>query len=275
MYVLRVDLRDDESQSVWFPGRHIECSAMAVEHLGTQIDIHTGGVDHISVHHTNEIAQSECCYGCKQWVNIWMHQQFLNVDGGKMSKSKWDDLSVPWIIARGIDPLDLRYFYFTGHYRSFLDFSRQALDNARTSRLNLITKLSTQLTLKDLEDRETYTWKDLYTALWATIADDLDTVKTLALMHTASKSGNAGDVLDILMFDQQVTKLWLLDGVRTALLLLWVQVEIPAEITELAEERAQAKANKNYSLSDELRNRLYLLWRIIKDVAGWYELTEK
>ena len=275
MYVLRDDLTEEELESRGFPGWHIECSAMAVEHLGEHIDIHTGGVDHVSVHHTNEIAQSECCYGCEKWVNYRLHQQFLNVDGGKMSKSKWDDLSVPGIMDKGIDPLDLRYFYFTWHYRSFLDFTREALKSAATSRKNLISKLVTHLKLTDLESWDTYVGMDLYMSLWAVISDDLDTVKTLSLMHTASKKPSCEDVVDILLFDQHVTKLWLLEWVREQLLLQSFEVEIPQDIQKLADERAQAKANKNYELSDELRNRLYMLWRVIKDIAWGYELKPK
>jgi len=85
----RASLEITEKNTVWFPGWHVECSAMAVKYLWEQFDIHTGWVDHIPVHHTNEIAQTECCYWIDKWVNYWIHQQFLNIDWGKMSKSKW------------------------------------------------------------------------------------------------------------------------------------------------------------------------------------------
>jgi cysteinyl-tRNA synthetase len=116
-----------------FPGWHIECSAMATKYLGEHFDIHTGGIDHIPVHHTNEIAQSEAAFGHK-WVNFWLHNDFLiEKEGTKMAKSEGEFLRLQTIIDKGYSPLDFRYYLLTGHYRSKLQFSWEALDNAKNS----------------------------------------------------------------------------------------------------------------------------------------------
>lgn len=115
-----------------FPGWHIECSAMASRYLGDRIDIHCGGIDHINVHHSNEVAQSECCFG-HRWVNYWFHCEFLNVDAEKMSKSKGEFLTVDTLIDKGYDPLAFRLLVLGSHYRSALTFSWDALDAASTA----------------------------------------------------------------------------------------------------------------------------------------------
>ncbi len=119
-----------------YPGWHLECSAMSMKYLGEQFDIHCGGTDHINVHHTNEIAQSEAATG-KQWVKYWCHGEFLLDDTGKMSKSRGEFLTLELLMNQGYDPLDYRYFCLNGHYRSQLRFSFEALDQARKSREKL------------------------------------------------------------------------------------------------------------------------------------------
>lgn len=126
---------------------------MSIRYLGEQFDIHTGGIDHIPVHHTNEIAQAECALGIDQRVSIWMHVQFLQMKGAKLSKSKGDDLSLPALEHQGYSPLDLRYFYLTAQYRSFLDFTRAALQAAQTARAHLIKKLR-EVTLHALAEHQ-------------------------------------------------------------------------------------------------------------------------
>jgi cysteinyl-tRNA synthetase len=123
-----------------YPGWHIECSAMSMKYLGEQFDIHAGGIDHIPVHHTNEIAQSEAATG-KKWVNYWLHNEFLVTSAGKMAKSKGGFLTLQVLIDSGYDPLDYRYFLLGGHYRSQLQFSYEALDSARSSRRSLVERV--------------------------------------------------------------------------------------------------------------------------------------
>lgn len=123
-----------------YPGWHLECSAMSMKYLGEQFDIHCGGTDHISVHHTNEIAQSEAATG-KPWVRWWCHGEFLLDETGKMSKSKGEFLTLNFLEKQGYDADDYRYFCLGAHYRSQLRFSFEALDHARTSRKNLISRV--------------------------------------------------------------------------------------------------------------------------------------
>ena len=123
-----------------YPGWHIECSAMSIKYLGEHFDIHTGGIDHIRVHHTNEIAQSESATG-KKWVNYWLHNEFLITDKGKMSKSEGNVFVLNDIIREGFSPLDYRFFLLGGHYRKQLAFSWEALDTAKNSRRKLLERV--------------------------------------------------------------------------------------------------------------------------------------
>ncbi len=135
--------RQLEWPSPWgtgFPGWHIECSAMASKYLGERIDIHTGGVDHIAVHHTNEIAQSENAHGQKPWVNVWMHGAWLELDGEKISKSRAHEREPPnldHLAQLGVTPAGFRYYLYTAHYRSPLSLSGEALRGAEAARRRL------------------------------------------------------------------------------------------------------------------------------------------
>ena len=123
-----------------YPGWHVECSAMSMKYLGDSFDIHAGGIDHIPIHHTNEIAQSEAATG-KKWVRYWVHNEFIVMDKGKMSKSKGGFLTLQTLVDAGYDPLDYRYFLLGGHYRSQLQFSYEALDSARNARRSLVDRV--------------------------------------------------------------------------------------------------------------------------------------
>ncbi|MDP6073768.1 MAG: cysteine--tRNA ligase [Myxococcota bacterium] len=127
--------RQQEWDSPWgrgFPGWHLECSAMSLKYLGKTFDIHTGGVDHIPVHHTNEIAQSECALGVHPWVNIWMHEEFLDFRGEKMSKSTGNIYVLDDLVAQGLEPLAYRYFFLQAHYRQQQTYTDEALRAAAT-----------------------------------------------------------------------------------------------------------------------------------------------
>ncbi|GMO59655.1 MAG: hypothetical protein Ta2G_19670 [Termitinemataceae bacterium] len=130
-----------------YPGWHVECSAMSIKYLGEQFDIHAGGIDHIQIHHTNEIAQSESATGKRPWVRYWVHNEFLVMDKGKMSKSHGSFVTLQNIIDMGFDPLDLRYLMLGAHYRSQLQFSNDALQSAANSRKSLVN------TLKNLNEK--------------------------------------------------------------------------------------------------------------------------
>jgi cysteinyl-tRNA synthetase len=136
--------RDFPPYGKGFPGWHIECSAMSSKYLGKQFDIHHGGADHITVHHPNEIAQSECAFDIhhpNRWVKYRVHNEFLQIDGGKMSKSLGNVYTLKDIEERGFDPLDLRYFFFMAQYSNFQNFTWGALEQAKKTRENLQKKI--------------------------------------------------------------------------------------------------------------------------------------
>ena len=141
----------DSPWGVGFPGWHIECSAMSSEYLGEQFDVHHGGIDHVTIHHPDEIAQSECAFEKKPWVKYRMHNEFLQVDGGKMGKSLGNAYTMSDIEARGYSALDLRYFYFMAQYSNPQNFTRDALDIAKTTRRNLQKKIEKAVAQFDIQ----------------------------------------------------------------------------------------------------------------------------
>lgn len=124
-----------------YPGWHIECSAMSHRYLGEQFDIHCGGVDHIKVHHTNEVAQTEGATGKRPWVNFWLHGEFLVLNNAKMSKSSGDFLTLSRLAELGYEPLDYRYFLLGAHYRTQLNFSDESIGAAKSARANLVDRI--------------------------------------------------------------------------------------------------------------------------------------
>ncbi len=264
----------DSPRWIWFPGRHIECSAMSSKYLGHQFDIHTWWVDHIWIHHTNEIAQSECTFGEKPRVKYRMHNQFLNLWWKKLSKSTGGLITVDWLQKEWFSWLDLRLLYMTAHYRSFLDFNMDLLKQAQTQRKNLNKKLSNLEYVELSGDYEnvksrltTNEWKEfLDKCVWA-ICDDLNTPKLLAEINTWLRTPTAEIIWVIHRLDQVFLKLDLFEKVEEE------TIEIPVEVKELAEQRLQAKAEKNYALADELRNKITGMWFTIKDIPGWYEIN--
>ena len=287
----------------WFPGWHIECSAMSSKYLWTQFDIHTGWVDHIPVHHTNEIAQSECWYGISPWVKYWMHIQFLTFKWEKASKSKWNVVTLPQVISKWFDPLDVRYLFLTAHYRSFLDFTWNILESARKGRLKLVKKLS-QSILRIITDNlildhfkeenkelnvekfRKFLYKvdfdeELKNRLEDALLDDLNTPEVIALIHKAlNQLDNEKDINKILFtiktidwIDQNVLKL---DLLKSAIDLIEKEknIQIPEEIQKLAEQRWEAKKQKNWELADKLREEIKNKWYDIIDMKEGYKLKK-
>ncbi len=252
----------DSPRGVGFPGWHIECSAMSSKYLGEQFDIHHGGADHITIHHPNEIAQSECAFSKKPWVKYWLHNEFLQVDGGKMSKSLGNIYSLEDIKAKGYSPLDLRYFYFKAQYGNFQNFTWDALEQAKNERQGLIKKI--QNLTQASEQSSVEEWKNRFDEA---LADNLNTPKLLSELHSAlSKSGS--ELLPLLQeLEEKVLKIWLFSAE------LPQSQDIPEEIIALAEQRKTAKAEKNYALADELRAQITQAGWEIKDTKEGYELT--
>lgn len=229
---------------VGFPGWHIECSAMASKYLGERIDIHCGGIDHISVHHTNEIAQSEGCFGHK-WVNVWMHGEFLVLDKGKMSKSTGSFLTVKTLRDQGFDPLHYRFFCLGAHYRSQLFFSFEALSGARNSFEALKNRvISWKLTPAKGGNPEKV--RDYKTRFWGAMLNDLDTPIALSVMWEMAKDVHlaASDKLELIRdFDQLL-------GLNVN---AFSKPELSDELRDLVAQREKARQEKQWQEADRLR----------------------
>lgn len=250
--------RLQEWESPWgigFPGWHLECTAMIFKLLGRQIDIHTGGIDHIPVHHNNEIAQAEGATG-RQYVRYWMHNEFITIEGKKISKSLGNTIYLRNIIEQGVNPLAYRYLLLTAHYRSPINFTWTSLEASQTA-LTRLYKIFFEELPKSGEPSDMFI--DAFTSA---IGDDLDTPKAIALIWEmlkdsgftpAQKHGN-------LLYADKVLGLGLSDGVnrmRNMKSLSVMQVsDLPADIKEKVDAREIARAEKNYAESDRLRDEL-------------------
>ena len=251
--------RDMEWDSPWgvgFPGWHIECSAMSMQYLGAQFDLHVGGEDLKSTHHPNEIAQAQGATGKSPFVRFWSHGAFLQVDGGRMGKSLGNAYTLKDVMDRGITPTALRYFYFSGHYRSPLNFTWEALEASQKT-LDRVKTLVAQGLNEDLDAATIdQNYKDRFTEA---LNDDLNMPKALAVLHELlndkdlSPQTRTATALD---FDR-VLGLGLGD--------LTVEDEIPAEIVFLAQAREEARASKDWALSDELRMQIEKAGYEVKD----------
>lgn len=255
----------DSPRGKGFPGWHIECSAMSSKYLGESFDIHHGGSDHVTIHHTNEIAQSECCFDHKPRVKYRLHNEFLQVDGGKMSKSLGNTYSLKDIKERGFSPLDLRYFYFKAQYTNFLNFTRDALTQAKNERLGLIKKIKN---LIQNQDSFSSIDSELQNKFDQALGDNLNTPKLLTQLHIALSEPHA-NTLDIVKdLEEKVLKIWLFSVDDSS------EISVPDEILALAEQRKQAKADKNYALADQIRAELLDQWWEIKDTKDGFELIK-
>ncbi|HPN03111.1 MAG TPA: cysteine--tRNA ligase [Rectinema sp.] len=247
-------------ESPWgigYPGWHIECSAMSMKYLGEQFDIHAGGVDHIAVHHTNEIAQSEAATGHK-WVNYWMHAEFLVIDKGKMSKSSGSFLTLESLIDRGYDPLDYRYFCLGGHYRSQLSFSWEGLDQAKSARLSLVDKVlalkekvAKPAALSELGEKAL----QYRSAFDEALADDLAMPRAMAQVWNLLKDNDvpAQDALALILDMDEVLGLDLAKAQRKE---VSVDPETLQWINSQIERRAAAKKARDFASADAIRSEL-------------------
>lgn len=251
--------RQMEWESPWgkgFPGWHIECSAMSMKYLGEHFDIHTGGIDHIPVHHTNEIAQSECATG-QPYVNYWMHVNFLNDTTGKMSKSNDDFLTLSLLQEKGYTPLAYRYYLLTTHYRAEISFSYDILDGAVVAYQKLATWCATNKTDDGTVNEE---YKNKFSEV---MFNDLNTPQALALIWILLKDDTVSDsdkYRTILSYDEVL-------GLKLYELKEEVVI-INDEIKVLLEARATARVDANYEESDILRDKI-LSWICCKRWKKW------
>lgn len=243
-----------------FPGWHIECSAMGCSKLGDHIDVHTGGIEHIPVHHTNERAQNFGMFG-HDMVDMWVHNEHLvGRAGGKMSKSLGNIYTIPELEELGYDPLDLRYYYLTVKYNQPLYFSLEGLDSAKESRISLqnkISHLASSTSQADLGDRHALT--EYIDRFKEALADDLNTPVALSIISDLLKVDAESEVLlSTIASMDNVLGLKLIENAFT-------EIEVTPEIAAILESRAMARANKDYSKSDQYRNELNQLGYDIND----------
>ena len=262
-----------------YPGWHIECSAMSIKYLGETFDIHSGGIDHIPVHHTNEIAQSEAATGKHPWVKYWVHNEFLVIDKGKMSKSSGGFLTLQTLIDEGYDPLDYRYFLLGGHYRSQLQFSYQSLDGARNARKTLGERLRA-LSAKaantpgeaakagDSNAADSGAAKYL-SAFDKALEDDLSTPRALAELWGLLKDQSIAprEALDAAFDMDEVLGLNLKEEAASRPE-SGEDPALEAEIKGLIDERAAAKIAKNFAKADEIRRNLKDRGIILEDTPA-------
>ncbi len=256
-----------------YPGWHIECSAMSMEYLGEQIDIHTGGIDHIQIHHTNEIAQSEGATG-KTWVNFWLHNEFLVMDKGKMSKSSGTFLTLQTIIDQGFDPLDYRFFLLGAHYRSQITFSPESMESAKSARKNLVQRIARILETAGKPEsipnsRELPAGSPALARLEAFrghIEQDLNTPRALSELQGLVRDAEIkpGEALAVLQAMDGVLGIKLLESALQSIAEAAPQEGDP-RIDALIEERKAAKQAKNFARADEIRNLLKAEGIILED----------
>lgn len=259
-----------------FPGWHIECSAMATRYLGERIDIHMGGIDHIPVHHTNEIAQAEAALG-HEWVNVWLHCNFLVIDKGKMAKSGGEFLRLQTVLDKGFAPIHYRYFCLGAHYRSELKFTWDNLDQARRSfetLKNLIVgwkieskKLGKKAKAAAAETPELSAYRERF---WDALTDDINICRALAAVWDLARDS-------ALSPPQKLALITELDAVLGLGVEDFRRPEIAPELMERIREREAAREARDWARADALRDELAaegLQLMDTPDGTDWYTAVD-
>lgn len=259
-----------------FPGWHIECSAMSMKYLGETFDIHTGGIDHIPVHHPNEIAQSEAATG-KQFVRFWVHYAFLMVDGKKMSKSLGNYYTIEDVLKKGIDPMALRYFYLTAQYRKPLNFTWDALSAAD----HALGELREKIASLDHEKGELSQGMKYKEQFDEALATDLNTPKALAVVWETLRSSlsdaekyallrNFDEVLGLGLGDVPATRTFTVSAKAHI-----TEAQVPAEVKTLLEKRQTLRKEKRFAESDKVRQEMEKLGYVIEDTPQGVRVKKK
>ncbi len=257
--------REQEWKSPWgvgFPGWHIECSAMSMKYLGQTLDIHTGGIDHIPVHHNNEIAQSESATG-KLFSRFWLHGAFVNVDSGKMAKSEGNFIRLATLEEHKIHPLAYRYWLLTAHYRSPVMFSYEAVKASQTALESLVRKVATAKKNKSFFGDLFANPKEVKNKLLEIIDNDLDTPNAIAYLHKTIDEIIAGKInaKAIIYFDELL-------GLHLTDLADYI-TNIPENIKKLSREREKARTSNNWTEADRIRKEIENCGFILEDnVSG-------
>jgi len=248
--------RQMEWESPWgigFPGWHIECSAMSMQALGDTIDIHTGGIDHINIHHSNEIAQSECATG-QQFVRYWVHHNFLVVGGEKMSKSLGNFYTVQDLEKKGYDPLSLRYLYLQTHYRQEMNFTWEALDAAQTAYNRLLTEV---LSLTSLSSN--IGCAEFEQNFLDAVNDDMNMSKALSIVWELLKSSypDSAKRASLSKMDK-ILGLELFTNKKE-------EIYVPDIVQNYVKERETFRKAGDWETSDEIRKKIEDLGFLIED----------
>lgn len=265
----------DETDMVWpskfgrgFPGWHIECSAISMEYLGNHFDIHTGGVDHIPIHHQNEIAQSES-YSGERFVNYWVHNEFIMVNGQKMSKSLHNIYTLDDLAERGFTPMDFRYFVISGHYRSIINFTFEGLANSKNTLESIRSTTSNLSSITDstasgeraradpgllrylLKERE-----DFFKAA----NNDMGLPEALAHLHSIIKECRRRYNNNEINSADAIAVRGIIDDIDSILGLgLWrpkAEIKASKEVMDLVKRREEARASRRFDESDSIREEL-------------------
>ncbi|MFH1461010.1 MAG: cysteine--tRNA ligase [Patescibacteria group bacterium] len=245
-----------------FPGWHLECSVMANKYLGQTIDIHMGGVEHIPIHHTNEIAQSEAANGVR-FANYWLHNEHLLVNNQKMSKSQGTSYSLAQVKEKGFNPLALRYLFLQAHYRSKQNFTWPAMTAVQKGFDNLVNQI------KDLGNKSGKINQNFREKFIEKIAGDFNLPQGFVIFHKLLNSDlTDSDKLATLLDFDQVLGLDL-NKIRKQKIL------IPQEIKKLVQKREQARKNKDFKKSDQIRSKIEKLNYRVKDTAQGPKLSPK
>lgn len=252
--------RQMEWSSPWgigFPGWHIECSAMSLKYLTKELDIHCGGIDHINIHHTNEIAQSEAATG-RPFFNYWLHGAFLNIQGGKkMAKSTSNFLTLEKAIKAGVNPLAYRFAALQVHYRKPMEYSERTFPQAGEGLSSLMSQVAS------LGAKKGKIAKDYQAKFLAAINDDLNFPKALAVLASVFKSKlEAADKLATILDFDQVLGLNLASAVKSA-----QKLAIPRVIQTLINKREEARQTKNWLEADKLRAEILGAGYIVEDTS--------
>ena len=251
------ELKWESPWGLGYPGWHIECSCISMKNNGEYLDLHCGGIDNAFPHHTNEIAQSEAYLGHK-WCPQWFHVHHLNTDGGKMSKSKGEFLTVSLLEQKGYDPLAYRFFCLQSHYRKGLMFSWDNLDNSAQAYDKLVARIARLDRLEKGSAENSEECARLRESFKAAMDNDLNTSLAITALYDVLKADIPdGSKLELIKDFDSVLSLGLIEAAEK--LKSEKQEDIPAEVLDILEQRKAARKEKNFALADELRNKITAL----------------